>query len=197
MHVQEFALGTSQQGATGIERMSAICKFGKQPQNMYRALRSLLGLPAGAPPFTWIELPMKYGRKVPHPVLLPHLLFSSFYKASESKLFEAILGGEDELRNGWQSLAHTDFVKRHPLLPKRLWDKIIPLGVHGDAGAFCKTDSLYALSWNSLLGRGSTVRKRFLFTILRNSDMLPETLDLALEVMAWSVYVLLGGISGC
>ena len=65
-------------------------------------------------------------------------------------------------------------------------------GLHGDAGSFSHSDSLYTISWNSLVGRGETAKKRFLPTVLRKSDMVKgETLDAIFRIFSWSVNAML------
>ena len=93
----------------------------------------------------------------------------------------------------WQAMRETSFVTKHPSLPRSSWHRIIPLGFHGDAGAFSHQDSLYAISWNSLVGSGSTAQKRFLFIVLRKSEMTHETMDAAFRAMAWSFNLMLEG----
>ena len=121
--------------------------------------------------------------------------FSSFFKECHDSWVKAFLGPEGAPAEFWEMLSGTSFVRKHPHLPRRLWGKILPLGMHGDAGAYSESDSVYALNWNSLLGTGSTIRTRFLFSVVRKSDMVPETIDTLLEVMAWSFNVLLSGIT--
>ena len=75
-----------------------------------------------------------------------------------------------------------------------LWDKTVPLGMHCDAGSFSHQNSLYVLSWNSLLGLGSTLNNRFPFTVFAKSDMTDETLQAALHIFGWSMNVLLEGL---
>jgi len=65
--------------------------------------------------------------------------------------------------------------------------------MHADGGAFSSQDSLFVISWNSLLGSGQTFRKRFLFTVLRKNEMTDATLDHALRIFAWSLNTLLCG----
>ena len=89
----------------------------------------------------------------------------------------------------------TVFVKEHPKLPRSSWKTAIPLGVHGDGGAFSHHDSLYTISWNSLFSSGNTVAKRFVFTVLRKSEMTPDTLDTVFDIFAWSMNALLDGIT--
>ena len=61
------------------------------------------------------------------------------------------------------------------------------------AGAFGHQDSLLVFSWIGLLARGKTRTKRFLFTALRKHDYLPQILDAAFKIFAWSVNALLEG----
>jgi hypothetical protein len=84
-------------------------------------------------------------------------------------------------------------VKKHPSIKQSDWSRTIPLGLHGDGGAFSHHDSLYAFSWNSLLGVGNTIRKRFLFTVIRKTDVGPDTLDAIFKLLAWSFNIMLTG----
>ena len=63
----------------------------------------------------------------------------------------------------------------------------------GMGGAFNKHDQLYALSWGSLLASGATMQTKFMFTVIRKSDMVADTLDELLRSFCWSVNVLLTG----
>ena len=54
-----------QQGAPGMERMAAMGGSGKHPQNLYRAMKHLLGWPKGAAPVSFIEIPTVRGAKTP------------------------------------------------------------------------------------------------------------------------------------
>ena len=93
----------------------------------------------------------------------------------------------------WQSMADTPFLKLHPSLKDADLAKVVPIGIHGDAGAFSKSDSLYTISWNSLLGQCVTARKRFVFTVLRKSDLVAGTLDAVFQILAWSLNTMLRG----
>ena len=55
--------------------------------------------------------------------------------------------------------------------------------MHGDGGAFSHNDSLFVLTWNSLIGSGATRATRFLMTLVRKSDMVQETMLTGLEPM--------------
>ena len=52
------------------------------------------------------------------------------------------------------------------------------MGFHGDGGRFTKQDGVYVLSWNSLTQAfGPTLDTRFLFTVMRKSDLIDGTMD--------------------
>ena len=57
---------------------------------------------------------------------------------------------------------------------------------------FSKQDSLYTFTFNSLLGSGSTIRKRFLVTVMKKSEMAPGSLDAIFKVIPLAASV--GGI---
>ena len=72
--------------------------------------------------------------------------------------------------------------------------KNLPLGMHGDGGSFSKHFNLYVLSWNSLLGDGSTSAQRFISTVVRDSDLTAGALNSIFEVMALSFSCLFRGV---
>ena len=113
----------------------------------------------------WIELPLQ-GGKQPHPVYWPHIFFAAVYNKRPELWTKRILGHPGAALRYWQSMEHTDFVRRHPFLPRDSWESIIPLGFHGDAGAHSNYDSIYCFNWNSLLSQGPTIQTRFLFTMV-------------------------------
>ena len=71
----------------------------------------------------------------------------------------------------------------------------VPLGVHGDGGSSSKQDSLFVLSWSSLVTAHAGFAKRFPFTIIRKKDMTSTTLDELWRVFGWSTNALLTGIT--
>ena len=93
----------------------------------------------------------------------------------------------------WQSMAETAFMRLHPDLPKGKWATTVPLGMHGDGASFSKHDYVYVFSWNSLIGSGATIQKRFVATIIKKSDMVPGTIDAIMKVLSWSFNALLSG----
>ena len=165
--------------------------WGKSPQNCQRALISLFGKPLGAPEFTWCEIETKRGKTL-HPFLLPHAWFSSLCSERPEQFESAICGPAGARQAFWAMMADTPFVKEHPaLIPD---DRTIPVGIYGDAGAFSKQDSLMIFTWNSLLGIGSTMEKKFLATCINKSDIVPATYAGIFSVLAWSFNVMLTGV---
>ena len=193
--VQRYALNAMRQGAGGLQDLARAGSEGRNPQNVFRALKTAFGLPRGATDIDWIDLPMLGGRHVAHPFLLPHRFFASLLCAREDMFRSTISGPDGACRQFWEAIRETAFVAKHPALPESLWQRIVPLGVHADAGAFSHQDSLYAISWNSLVGGGQTLTKRFLFTVLRKSEMSEDTLDAALRIMSWSFNILIEGVT--
>ena len=191
--VQEVALRATQQGAIGVERLGSMGSDGRYANNLFRAVKSILGMPKGAPDFFWAEIPTRSGLKTPHPFLLPHQFFASFYKECRPHWSQTVCGPSGAAAEFWQAISGLDFVKKHPALPLHERHRTIPLGFHGDGGAFSKQDNLYVLSWNSLLGTGSTIQKRFVCTVVRKYDMTTATLEAILEILSWSFNVLLSG----
>ena len=194
--VQEFALCAAQQGACGMERLSRAGSSGSQPQNLQRAILTFVGNPLGAPDFTWVPVQTPKGTSL-HPVFLPHQFFSRLYQVRRFLWEESIRGPVGAAHDFWNAIQGSSIVRDHPgLYPERL-HKTLPLGLHGDNGAFSKQDRLFVLSWNSILASlgGSGFARRFLFTILKKDSMTTATLDVLWRVFAWSMNALLTGIT--
>lgn len=121
------------------------------------------------------------------------MFFSRLYAERKSTWTTAIAGAVGACREFWHEMRKTEFIKRHPSLPQSSWDQTIPLGLHGDGGSFSKHDSLFVISWNSVMGTGVTKSKRFIFTCIRKSDMVLGNLDAIWKVFAWSCNTLLSG----
>jgi hypothetical protein len=191
--VQELAASASGQGAHSLESVSGIGTMGKHAQNLFRDLCKVFGEPEGSPGLDWIEIPLKGNRKAPHPVFWPHKFMQSLANKRGDIFRKRVLGLDGAAGQFWDSIQHSDFVSKHPFLPRDAWNKIIPIGFHGDGGGFNKQDSLYTLSWNSLLCSGATLQTKFLFTVVRKTDMVADTMDKLIEAFAWSMNVCLSG----
>ena len=177
----------------GLERLSRIGATGTHAQDLFRDLKALFGQPLGAAPVQWIELPTVRGRKDPHSVFMPHRFLQELYKHRPDVLRARLTGGRGATEMYWSGLQHADFVAHHPFLPRAHWPNIIPIGFHGDGGPFSKQDSLFSLSWNSLSISAPTMQSRFLFSVVRKSDMVADTMEHLLKVFAWSCNVMLSG----
>ena len=106
----------------------------------------------------------------------------------------SVVGEPDAPARFWESMSGGDFVRRHPVLTRAMWPRAIPVGFYGDAGAFSKQESVFCFTWNSLLGTGSTMHKRFLFTVIRKSLMVSGTLDAIMRIFVWPMDALLTGM---
>ena len=191
--VQGMAMDALKQGAQGMGDMASLGASGTHPQNCYRALKNALGLPPGAPNFYWARIPTIHGDRTWHPFLLPHEFFASFLNAEPAKWTAAIGGRSGAALEFWQSMRGSDFVRLHPNLPKSSWSRTVPLGMHGDGASFSKQDSVYTFSWNSLIGTGGTMAKRFVATVMKKTDMVDDSMDVIARIMSWSFNVLLSG----
>ena len=191
--VQSLANNAKSIGGKGLESLSAVGSHGKYLGNLYRDLCSMFGTPIGSPPLDWVEIPTRAGPRTPHPIFLPHKFFQSLSANRQDVWKSRILGPAGGAKHFWDSIATSEFVVNHPFLPREQWDTIIPLGFHGDGGAFNKQESLYIFSWNSLLVHGTTMETKCLFSVIKRSEMIPETMDSLMRVFAWSCNVMLSG----
>ena len=65
-------------------------------------------------------------------------------------------------------------------------ESVIPCTIHGDGAPTNKVESLFTISWSSLLGEGPTKDTRRVFTVVQKSDMGAATLDTLFRRLAWS-----------
>ena len=190
--VQEFAQAAQGQGARGLEAIAAAGTSGRTPQHIQQTLMRIFGKPTGCPDFTWAEIPFaKKGRAV-HPFLLPHSWLASLHDNNQNKFEKTVTGPEGACSAFWTMMAGTDFARDLPILGPL--DRTLPIGLHGDGGAYSKQDSVLVLTWNSLLGSGCTKAKRYLLTCIRKTDLAPGTLDAIFEILGWSFNVMATGV---
>ena len=192
--INEIATGATDAGASGrmLEHMSRAMR----PDHLQRSLLNLFGTPQGVPPFTWIPLQMASGSTL-HPVILPHLFFGRLYHDKRDFWEKHIRGPAGAALTFWNNIANSAIVRDHTGLSERRLAMTLPLGMHGDGGSFSKQDSLFVISWNSILGTnlgGDGFGQRFLFTIVRKNTLTEETLPELFRVLAWSFNALLTGI---
>ena len=187
--VAEIIDGASQQGASNLPTLSSL----DQPQHLHRSLVAAFGHPAGPPEFFWVEIPTKAGPTM-HPFLLPHLWLASLFACLPHLFNSSVRGAHGAAKDYWHKIKDTEFFKRHPGLEHDHLERTIPIGMHGDGGAFSHHDSLFVLTWNSLLGGGNTRASRYLMTILKKTEMVDATLPAVMEILAWSFNVMLTGL---
>ena len=188
--VLEIAAAAHAQGAVGALQLRSV----KHARNAQRALVDALGLPSGAPDFTWLEIPTKRGPNTAHPFLLPHLWLEALHKVDE--LWSARVAGKPgAAKQFWSSMSHSPAVRDHPAMKRQDWGTSIPLGFHGDGGAFSHQDSLYVFAFNSLLGGGETKVQRFLMTTIRKTDLVPGSIEAIMKIFAWSFNCCVAGKS--
>lgn len=187
--VLEYAVAAHNQGARGLQSFTRC----SHAQNAQRSLVAAFGRPKGTPDFTWVSIPTARGNIV-HPFLLPHEWFRCLFLEAPRTWENCVTGPDGAALEFWKSMKDTAFASAHPVLERKDWARSIPLGLHGDAGAFSKQESVYLFTWNSLLGAGSTSAKRFVFTLLKKSDVTAGTLDEIMRIFAWSMNSLLTGI---
>ena len=83
------------------------------------------------------------------------------------------MGGYENLEFVWASETRRILIKDHPVLrnrQRRVLANTVPIGVHGGGAKFSHQDSIYVVSWNSLIGLGDTRSKRFVFSVLNKSE---------------------------
>jgi hypothetical protein len=154
--VQEYAFNAQAQGAHGLDGMAKAGSSGKHVSNIHKALVALFGRPKGAPELSWVNIPTASSPGKAHPFLFPQNFFSKLYQERHACWQKFVCGAPGAALDFWRHMEPTPFVQKHPVLCPGVFDHTIPIGFHGDAGGFTEHESLIVLSWNSLLGTGST-----------------------------------------
>ena len=199
--VQQFAAAAEESGAAGLGQFQRIGGGGRHPGNAQRDLMRALGKPRGSPEFYTSVIPVALANGQAsvshHPFVLPHALFSSLYAARVETFQKCVQGDRQERQELWDTLSQHPVVQNHPVLRSGELKHVIPVGLHGDAGAFSNNDSLYVITWNSLVGQGTTREQRFIITVIRKREMLQDgsTLEALFRVIAWSLNALLTGFA--
>ena len=196
--VQDYCRGGVVSGCTdaSTQTYSGLGTHGTHKQNIQRDLMKTLGKPKGMPEFDLVKVPVKgkngAREKLELPVLLPHLSFASFYKERLEFFQKHVAGTEQDRGECWSILTEHEFVQDVLQGPTAT---TVPIGLHCDAGAFTHKESLYVLTWNSLVAQGHTLQKRFPIAMIKKSQLLADgsTLDALWEAVAWSFNALATG----
>ena len=177
------------QGATNTPQLSSPA----YPQNLQRSLVAAFGSPVGAPEIEFRMSPTTLGI-IPHPFLFPHRFFSSLHASQPAFWARSVSGPIGASSRFWQRMESTRFVRDHPHLDGLDRSKLVPLGMHGDAGKFSHYESLMVFTFNSLLGEGPTKSTRFLMTCIKKSLICEGTIEAIAKLLGWSFNVLLTGV---
>ena len=90
--VQHYAKSSMGQGAQGLEAMSSAGSSGRHPGNVFRSLKTLWGMPEGAPAMKWLEIATAQGPSTPHPFFLPHEFFPALMSKLPNLFAEMVTG---------------------------------------------------------------------------------------------------------
>ena len=161
-------------------------------RNAHRKVMAHLGTPAMAPEIEWIEVPMADGTLKAHPIVCPIALVETMQRNDPARFIETIRGPEGDLEDFWEGIRGHDVYKKG----KAHIDKhrSIPVGLHGDGAPTTKVDGLFTISWNSIIGKGSTELTRQVFTVVRKSDLGDGTLDCLWRRLSWAFNALIDGV---
>ena len=129
-------------------------------------------------------------------VLLPHELVGTL--SAYPELFEFLMGSAKELLDFWKGTAETDreWMDAHPTLNgAEDFEKILPVGIHGDDAGIFQGDKYLVLSWNSCAaGVRMTLDNRMLFAcVLYNRLVEGVSLNQLYRVLVWSLDALATG----
>ena len=192
--LQHYAAGAQAQGADGMNNLATA---GSSGRNLHRSLMQEFSNAPGAPDVVWGEIPTLTSPRTSHPFLLPHEFLQSMF-LNNKRAWDRLGATSDGALEFWKHIRLSSFVRLHPKLQQRSWSQTIPIGMHGDGGAFSKNDALYIFSWNSLLAVGSTETKRIMFTVVRKSELVNGvggTFDAIWKIFAWSLNAMLDGMT--
>ena len=144
-------------------------------KNAARDLIRFLGAPRGAPQFAHHQIHLRIGDRDPklqdHVFLRPSDFFRTMYHENRLHWEEHIAGTDSQRREVWHELMKNRVISGHPKLQGCDLSKVIPIGIHGDAGSFNKQESIFVFTWNSLSGSNQFRRSRCVMTLVRKTQL--------------------------
>ena len=162
-------------------------------KNAFRDLKRAIGYPKAAPPIEWIDV-NKRGFLKPHPILCPIDTFCALISRDEKKFNKHVRGDEGSISELWAGLrAQNDILYTANAAYLDDPEHTLGLGIHGDGAPTHKTDGLFTISWGSLTAGGSTIQQRFVYTVVRKSDLCDGTLEALFDRLAWACNAMLHG----
>lgn len=122
-------------------------------------------------------------------------MFAQLFVERKETFFQTVQRDRDERAELWDALSQSPALQFHPILKPSDLEHTIPLGLHGDGGQFSHQDSFFVITWNSLVGQGTTRENRFPITCTRKSDLLRDgsTLESIFKIISWSLNTMLQG----
>ena len=197
-----------------VVRLAGLGAGGRLPGNTHRDLLAATGDMPFKRALSTFMVPYRHGlrgvRAVPQEMLLPHLVVAELYEAYPDEFSTRLLGSDglgdtSRLQSFWESME-----QRHPgvrgnaMLDVASWQQcFIPLAVHGDGVPVSGvgkswSKSFESYSFNSLLGRGSTLQFQFLiagiFKHLASTSAVGHTQRRVWRKMCWSLTALWHGV---
>ena len=210
--VQAIAECATKDGAAGddLQMLARLGSSGKYKQNMHAELVRNLGESHVSGCLRSSFVPLKIPgsvtiRSVETLVLLPHEVFACLYEHHQEAFMERLLGGSTEnIARFWSEMKSHPGFARHPLKDRQDHaTKCVPLSIHGDGVAVSGVGrswgkSVDVYSWNSMLGRDSTLVTNFLswmmFWKLRAPVQGMDAFDKLSKLFCWSLYWLFIGV---
>ena len=104
-------------------------------------------------------------------LFLPHEFLGRIYHNAPTVWSKHIRGPDGVAASFWRALEGSPVIAGHPWLNPKYLHQTLPLGMHGDAGAISKNDSLMVISWNSSLERLEGVDSVVGFSLLRSAKL--------------------------
>ena len=161
-------------------------------RNAHRRVMRHLGCPRFAPAIEWIEVPLADGSLHPHPIICPIALVESMQNNDPARFEATIKGADGEIGKFWNGLrGHVVFEQSKECIDI---GRSVPVGIHGDGAPTTKVDGLFSISWNSILGKGSTEMTRQVFSVVKKSELGNGTLDCLWKRLAWAFNALIDGV---
>lgn len=182
------------QGASGLGALNrkTLPEAGAANPNAARDAMRAIGWPPKAPRPQYIQVPFKDGVRW-HPVICPIDMFIALHDNLPDMFRTVLLGEPRRLAEFWAGISGTAQAASVAHMGAEELQYMIPLGMHGDAAPWCKTQSCFTLCWTSLVGSGGTIDNHMVFTVVKKTDMAPGTLETLFEYLAWSFGALFAG----
>jgi len=209
--VQSIAKAAVTDGANHPElrSLAALGSEGLYPGNIHNELsKKIRKVPIAEAMIhqcVWVKRHALATTQVEHPMILPHMLFSTLYHKNPEAFMLRVLGGSaSNLPKFWTDMrGHPNF-EGHPVRGRDGFAmKAVPIAIHGDGVPVsgigrARQRSCDIFSWSGLLGKGPTTRTTFLVYLIYTSLIIrtPEKDVYALfsRIFAWSLYWLWMGV---